>query len=77
MKEEIENIIKKHQSNFGEILDFDLLIDDLLKKYKIDMIEFSWWLTENLGNYNDDKQAHFNSEYLKHWLKYYRNDNTN
>lgn len=31
------------------------------------MIDFAWWLTNNVGQYSDDELAHFNGEYLKKW----------
>ena len=33
------------------------------------MIDFSWWLVNNLGRFSDDMQAHFNGEYLNIWRK--------
>lgn len=32
-----------------------------------DMIEFSWWLFKNIGQYNDDMTAHFEGKYFKDW----------
>jgi hypothetical protein len=64
MKEEIENIIKKHQSNFGEIEYFDLLIDELheymkltskekyLKKIKDKKSDTMNWIDERIKNRN-------------------------
>ena len=32
-----------------------------------EMIEFSWWLIDNLGAYSDDKHAHFEGKYVDIW----------
>ena len=32
-----------------------------------DMIEFAWWLKENLGRFSCDRTAHFKGEYFKLW----------
>ena len=37
------------------------------KRIENDMIEFSWWLTKNLGQFSDDYTTHFKGEYLKQW----------
>lgn len=32
-----------------------------------DMVEFAWWLKENLGRFSCDRTAHFKGEYFKLW----------
>ena len=36
---------------------------------KEDMINFAWFLKENLGQYSYDKTAHFKGEYLEQFKK--------
>jgi len=36
---------------------------------KNDMINFAWWLTRNLGQFSDDKDAHFKGKYFDMWAK--------
>jgi len=36
---------------------------------KDDMINFAWWLTRNLGQFSDDKDAHFKGKYFDMWAK--------
>lgn len=36
---------------------------------KNDMINFAWWLTRNLGQFSDDKDAHFKGKYFDMWEK--------
>ena len=34
-----------------------------------DMLNFSWWLNKNLGQYSSDENAHFELKYFNQWKK--------
>ena len=34
---------------------------------KNDMLDFAWFMFENLGEWTDDREAHFNGMYLDKW----------
>ena len=34
-----------------------------------DMIEFAWFLLKNIGQYSDDRLAHFEGKYLKQFKR--------
>ena len=44
------------------------------------MLDFAWYLQDNLGQYTDDNHAHFNGVYLNKWitknLKYERKNSS-
>lgn len=35
-----------------------------------DMLNFAWWLHKNIGQYTDDKTAHFEGLYFDKYLKH-------
>jgi len=36
---------------------------------KEEMLNFAWWLSNNLGQYSCDEKAHFEGKYLEQWKK--------
>ena len=38
---------------------------------KEDMIQFAWWLSQNMNQYSDDEHAHFDGKYFEMWKKNY------
>jgi len=46
-------------------------IEELRKEMftKKDMLDFAWYLVENVGQYSCDKTAHFKEEYLNDFQK--------
>lgn len=59
-------------SKYGYILGFEAckeLIKDKLFTLE-DMLNFSWWLSKNLGQYSSDERAHFELKYLNQWKSF-------
>ena len=67
-------IEKKHATTVAKAIDpeYQKVIDQntkLVEAKDNEMIEFAWWLLSKLGQYSDDKVAHFEGRYLEQWKK--------
>lgn len=63
-----ESLIKHYDKTFAPI--YKAGYNKSQEEYPFseeDMIEFAWWLKENLGQFSCDRTAHFKGKYFKIW----------
>ena len=65
----INSIVEKKFVTYNYIKALEQRNAKLVEAKDNEMIEFAWWLLSKLGQYSDDKVAHFEGRYLEQWKK--------
>ena len=69
----IEYLVEKLKPCTFSVDFYNALFYDEINKAKEmereEMLNFAWWLSNNLGQYSCDEKAHFEGKYLEQWKK--------